>query len=134
MWLALLRAASNRTEEPSHVRGVFMTCHRCTSPETLREKARISALEQQNTDLIAIVKELAASRVSIDVRFSPDLVAIAKHPEDMQALIARDAAKRAAILIENMLEDRRQFFYDYNLLKHHATPSHYQAVNEALFK
>jgi hypothetical protein len=109
-----------------------MTCYACASSDTLREKARVYALEQQNTDLLKIVMQLVDKRISFDARFSPEQLLLARDLEGMKDCIARDAAKRARIMIEQMLEDRRKFFHDYDLLKMHASREYWGALNKEL--
>ncbi len=89
-------------------------------------KARVAALEQQNTDLIKIVGKLIEGR--LDFKFMLDPTLLQLKLQDYQAFMAREAAKQAKRMIEQMLEDRKQFFQDYYLLKMTATPEYWREV------
>jgi hypothetical protein len=103
-----------------------VTCHHCACKDEVQEKARVAALEQQNTDLIKIVGKLIEGR--LDFRFILDPSLMQLKLDDYPKHMAHDAAKKAKIMIENMLEDRKQFFHDYYLLKMTATPQYYSEV------
>lgn len=107
-----------------------MSCCRCESPDALREKARVSALEQQNTDLIKIVGKLIERRLDFKFNLDPNMYELKMG--DYQNFMVREAAKRATVAIERMLEDRRQFFRDYDLLKLTATPEYWREVNKGI--
>lgn len=107
-----------------------MSCYRCESPDALREKARVSALEQQNTDLIKILGKLIEGRLDFKFNLDPNLLQLKL--QDYQGYMAREAAKLAKVEIERMLEDRRQFFRDYDLLKMTATPEYWREVNKGI--
>jgi hypothetical protein len=109
-----------------------MSCSYCTARDSLAEKARIAALEQQNTDLIAIVKQLVDKRVDFSLQVDPSIAAL--HKEDYAAWLAKSTAKQTMHYIEGMLEDRRQFFHDYNLLKMYASREYYADINASLLR
>ncbi len=103
-----------------------MTCHHCACRGEVQEKARVAALEQQNTDLIKIVGKLIESR--LDFKFMLDSTTYEARIGDYQKFMSREAAAQAKVMIEQMLEDRKQFFKDYYLLKMTATPEYYREI------
>jgi hypothetical protein len=108
------------------VRGMLVTCHHCACKDEILEKARVAALEQQNTDLIAIAMKLVESQLHFHFKLEPIAVQQQMKFNDYDAVMQKQAAKQAMHAIERMLEDRKQFFQDYYLLKMTATPEYYR--------
>lgn len=106
-----------------------MTCCTCASGDEIKEKARVSALEKQNTDLIEITRQLLQGRLQFNVAVAPDILAASADQKLRLEHLAKHSARRAVALIENMLEDRRQFFRDYDLLKMYASKEYFHRVN-----
>lgn len=107
-----------------------MTCYHCAEPERLREKARVAALEKQNTDLIAIVNQLTKDKLWFRIELDPQDIDKPGYRDE----VAKRAGHYARFAIEDMLEDRRQLFEDYALMKLHVGPEYYQALNAPYFK
>lgn len=111
-----------------------MSCSYCTARDKLREEARIRALEQQNTDLIAIVRELMGKCLSFNIRVDPTTLMTATDRKAFENHLAKQAASMAKHSIERLLEERSHFFHDYNLLKMYASRDYYTALNEDLIR
>lgn len=109
-----------------------MSCYHCEHNDAIREKARVAALEQQNTDLIKIVGELIRAR--LEFRFIKQPMQEQLRLQDYDAYLAKSASTQACAKIESMLEDRKQFFRDYYLLKMTATPEYYREINKDLMR
>lgn len=107
-----------------------MSCYQCTELERLREKARVEALEKQNTDLIAIVNQLTKEKLWFRIELDPQDIDKPGYRDE----VAKNAGCYAQRAVEDMLEDRRQFFEDYAMMKLHVGSEYYQALNASYFK
>lgn len=105
-----------------------MSCFKCDSETNLREKARVEALEKQNTDLVAIVSTLLEKQMMF--RFVVDPNQEKLRISDYQEHLAKQSSRLAKAAIEQMLEDRRQLFYDHSLLRAYAGREYWEASNK----